>query len=217
MERNGDPARQIIDVARTHNADLIVMATHERWRMGIGWSGERRFFRFLMKSVAAQVMDGAPCPVWTGRWLAEKQEPEFAAHKVLCFLDLGHRSRGTLASAAQFASVAGAKLMLVHAIPSAEIWVPGGSRFAHMWKGSFEESAARKITILQREVGTNAAVVIDTGTPRQVLARAAAETGADAVVTGHWQQRNHWENPSDAIEIIRNSDIPVLISNDPAN
>jgi len=51
----GDPATEVIRVARETGADLIIMATH-------GWTG---LTRFLMGSVAEAVVRKAPCPVLT--------------------------------------------------------------------------------------------------------------------------------------------------------
>ncbi len=51
----GDPATEIVRVAREENADLIVMGTHGR-------TGLRRL---LMGSVAEAVVRHSPCPVFT--------------------------------------------------------------------------------------------------------------------------------------------------------
>jgi nucleotide-binding universal stress UspA family protein len=51
----GDPADTILRVAQQTRCDMIVMATHGR--RGVG--------RFLMGSVAEQVLRRAPCPVVT--------------------------------------------------------------------------------------------------------------------------------------------------------
>ncbi|MCI0461018.1 MAG: universal stress protein [Gemmataceae bacterium] len=51
----GDPAIQILQVARETGCDLIVMGTHGRTGLG----------RLLMGSVAEQVTHRAPCPVLT--------------------------------------------------------------------------------------------------------------------------------------------------------
>jgi nucleotide-binding universal stress UspA family protein len=51
----GDPAREILRVARETGCDLIVMGTH-------GWTG---LGRLLMGSVAEQVVRKATCPVLT--------------------------------------------------------------------------------------------------------------------------------------------------------
>jgi nucleotide-binding universal stress UspA family protein len=51
----GEPATEIIRLARELPADLVVMGTHGRTGLG----------RLLMGSVAEQVMRKAPCPVLT--------------------------------------------------------------------------------------------------------------------------------------------------------
>jgi nucleotide-binding universal stress UspA family protein len=51
----GDPASEIIGLARDCQSDLIVMGTHGRTGLG----------RLFMGSVAEQVMRKAPCPVLT--------------------------------------------------------------------------------------------------------------------------------------------------------
>ena len=51
----GDPAEVIVDVAREHGCDLIVMGTHGRGGLG----------RLVLGSVAEQVIRHAPCPVLT--------------------------------------------------------------------------------------------------------------------------------------------------------
>jgi nucleotide-binding universal stress UspA family protein len=57
----GDPADQIVEVARQEGADMIVMGTHGR-------TGLRRL---LMGSVAEAVVRRAPCPVLTFKQPAE--------------------------------------------------------------------------------------------------------------------------------------------------
>lgn len=51
--QTGLPSTQICDVARVHNADLIIVGTH-------GWTG---FNRVVFGSVAERVIQRAPCPV----------------------------------------------------------------------------------------------------------------------------------------------------------
>ncbi len=53
----GDPAVQILRVAREEGADLIVMGSHGRTGLG----------RLLLGSVAEQVSRKAPCPVLTSK------------------------------------------------------------------------------------------------------------------------------------------------------
>jgi nucleotide-binding universal stress UspA family protein len=51
----GDPAAEIVRLAREEDADMIVMATH----------GRSGLLRLLMGSVAEAVIRSAPCPVLT--------------------------------------------------------------------------------------------------------------------------------------------------------
>jgi nucleotide-binding universal stress UspA family protein len=58
----GDPATEILRVAKEAGADWLVMGTH----------GRTGLFRLLMGSVAEQVLRGASCPVLTVRMPPEK-------------------------------------------------------------------------------------------------------------------------------------------------
>jgi nucleotide-binding universal stress UspA family protein len=53
----GEPARQIVRVARSKRADLIVVGTHGRTGLD----------KFFLGSVAQRVVTTAPCPVMTVR------------------------------------------------------------------------------------------------------------------------------------------------------
>ena len=55
--REGDPPDQIVRVARSKKADLIVMGTH----------GRRGLPKLFLGSVAGRVVAAAPCPVVTVR------------------------------------------------------------------------------------------------------------------------------------------------------
>lgn len=57
MMVTGDPAQQIVRMARSKRADLIVVGTH----------GRRGFSKFFLGSVAERVIATAPCPVMTVR------------------------------------------------------------------------------------------------------------------------------------------------------
>lgn len=57
MMVTGDPTRQIVRVARSTRADLIVVGTH----------GRRGVSKFFLGSVAERVIATAPCPVVTVR------------------------------------------------------------------------------------------------------------------------------------------------------
>ena len=62
--REGNPAREIVNVARTEKFDLVVIATHSR----------RRLARGLLGSVAEKVVRLSPIPVLTLRGVDESNE-----------------------------------------------------------------------------------------------------------------------------------------------
>ncbi len=63
----GDPVDQIIDFARSKNADLIIISTH----------GARGLEKILLGSVAERVLKGAHCPVLIMNPFKELQSDQY--------------------------------------------------------------------------------------------------------------------------------------------
>jgi nucleotide-binding universal stress UspA family protein len=196
----GDPAHEIAMTARDRNADLIVMSTH-----GLG-----AFYRFLLGSVTAKVLHESHCPVWTGAHLEEQPVGEFSIRQVLCSVDLSPHSSRTASFAAQMAAALDARLTLVHITASVEMFGPGGSHVDPVWKERIVGFAAKEIAKLQRDVGTKAEVIIDSGNVPELLNRAAQQTRADVLVIGHIPGHSHLGDNGSGYGIIRESHIPVL-------
>ena len=77
------------------------------------------FRRFLLGSVTAKVLHDAICPVWTGPHM--ESAPDYSTvrfQNIVCVIDLGLHSREVLCWAGGFAREFGARLSIVHAIPS---------------------------------------------------------------------------------------------------
>jgi nucleotide-binding universal stress UspA family protein len=68
----GDPATEIIQLARSEGADLIVMGTH----------GRTGLTRLMMGSVAEAVVRRAPCPVLTLKHALASNGPPSGAREV---------------------------------------------------------------------------------------------------------------------------------------
>jgi nucleotide-binding universal stress UspA family protein len=196
----GDPAQEIVETARDRNVDLIAMSTH-----GLGV-----FYRFLLGSVTAKVLHESHCPVWTSAHLEEAPAREFSIRHVLCSVDLSPRSLHTASRAAEMAAAVDATLTLVHITSSVEVWGPGGSHVDPVWKETIVGIAAKEIAQLQRDVGTKAEVIIDSGNVPELLNRAAEQTKADVLVVGHSPGRSHLGDNGEGYGIIRESHIPVL-------
>jgi nucleotide-binding universal stress UspA family protein len=211
----GEPIQKIMATARLHDVDLIMMATHEKWRLGDGFEGEIAFSSFLRHSVVAQIIEKAHCPIWvdTGQSMTD-----VAVHAPLCYLDLGAPSAGILAKAGKFATAIGVPLTVGHATFSTEIHAPGGaSPAARMWQESFASAAREKFDALQRQVGTDARFLIENGAPLRVAPRLVARAEADLLIAGHWARSERWgrgepENDESGVHrMIRYARVPVLI------
>jgi nucleotide-binding universal stress UspA family protein len=196
----GDPAHEIVNVARDRKVDLIMMSTH----------GYGAFYRFLLGSVTAKVLHEIECPVWTGAHLEESPEREFSIRRVLCSVELNGHSRHTVSLAAEMATAVNAALTLVHITGSVEIYGPGGSHVDPGWKEKIVGFATEEIAKLQQDVGTKAEVIIDSGNVPELLSRAAEQTKADILVIGHIPGRSHLGDNGNGYGIIRASQIPVL-------
>jgi nucleotide-binding universal stress UspA family protein len=196
----GDPAHEIVNTARDHNIDLIVMSTR----------GHGPFYRFLLGSVTAKVLHESPSPVWTGAHLEEAPAREFSIRHVLCSVDLTHHSHHTASLAAELAAAVDATLTLVHITVGVEIYGPGGSHVDPVWKETIFGFAAKEIAKLQQDVGTKAEVIIDSGNVPELLNRAAEQAQADVLVIGHSPIRGHLGDNGNGYGIIRESHIPVL-------
>jgi len=209
----GEPVHQIAAVARAHDVDLIMLATHEKWRPDDGSEGENDFATFLRNSVVAGVLEAAPCAVWvdTGQGGA-------GVHKPLCYLDLGPHSMATLARAGAFAAAIAAPLTVGHATFSTQIHAPGGASLtARAWQESFAQTAAEKFAQLQRQAGTDAPLLIENGAPLGTVPRLVARAGADLLILGHWPPSERWargnrfNGDSDVCRLIQRAPVPVLV------
>ena len=197
----GDPTQTIVEFASSENCDLIVMPTH----------GYGPFRRFLLGSVTAKVLHDAICPVWTGPHM--ERAPNYSSvhfHNIVCALDLGLHSRAVLGWAAEFARETGARLSIVHAIPSSATRL-GGFYFDPDWRTQLTRTAAERIGHLQQEMKMDAAVMIEAGEPPVVVTTAAEATSADLLVIGRGSTpRAHGHLPTNAYAIVRQAKCPVV-------
>jgi nucleotide-binding universal stress UspA family protein len=103
MVDEGNPARRILEHARTLPADLIVMGTH----------GQGGFERLVLGSVAERVLRKATCPVLTVPPRVEGGSRLPFAH-LLCPIDFSDSSIAALQFAFSLAQESSARLTLLH-------------------------------------------------------------------------------------------------------
>jgi nucleotide-binding universal stress UspA family protein len=196
----GDPAREIAQVARDENVDLIAMGTHNHGAL----------YRLLLGSVAEQVLHESACPVWIDAQYSAAPAAQFAIHNVLCTLDLGPHSGQTLLRASAIAAEFGARLTLVHVTPAVDTFGPGGPYAVPGWKQDLVSFAAKQIAKLQKEAGTAAAVNIGSGDIREAVNQAAEQSKSDLMVLGRLPPVGHLGAVRAGYSIITGAHIPVL-------
>ena len=100
------PGPSIVEYARKHNIDLIMMGTH----------GRRGFRRFLLGSVTEEVMRHAECPVLTVPRRNEKSRASSRISRILVPTDFSVHSENALLYAKELALLFDAQLDLLHAV-----------------------------------------------------------------------------------------------------
>jgi nucleotide-binding universal stress UspA family protein len=193
----GDPATVIVDYARDHAVDLIMMPT----------SGLGRFRRMLLGSVTAKMLHDTPVPVWTGVHSDEitGHPPDRWKH-ALCALGDDARDLPTLRWAAEFAKDQKLDIRLVHAVIGAEGCEDNSSL------SEFLFSVAReRIDKLQIEAGTDFEVCLHGGKVSSVVRYAAVGHMTDIVIIGRGViQEPFGRFRSGAYEIVREAPCPVI-------
>jgi nucleotide-binding universal stress UspA family protein len=193
----GDPADKIVEYARQDQTDLIMMPTH----------GYGPFRRFLIGSVTAKVLSDAECPVWTGAHLEEGGlEQPGTIQNVVCAIDNGPTSDKVLKWAWSFAAECGAQLICVHAVPTIELaegFLDPEIRHNRIL------AAEATVRCFQAKAGARGPIFVAEGEPAKVVAEAAADFRAEAVVIGR-SPAHRARLRTQAYSIIRESPSPVI-------
>ncbi len=197
----GDPARRLVEYAHEQRIGLIVMPTH----------GYGLFRRFLLGSVTAKILHDAECPVWTGVHLENSPALE-AIHfkRIVVAVDLSpDQALKALSWGAQMAQRENAEVAVVHAYPSLE--GRSGEYFDPNWRNYFTQIANDDIVKMQRKLGMDAEVILESGDPAQVVCGIAARRNADLLVIGRGSAAGVFGRlRANAYSIIRQSPCPVV-------
>jgi nucleotide-binding universal stress UspA family protein len=196
----GDPAKVIVDLARTQGVDLIMMPTH----------GYGPFRSLLLGSVTAKVLHDAECAVWTAAHMEERPCPvQAACRNILCAVDGTPESVDLMRWAGRFSKDAGATLRFVHVVPEME-GVPSSQmdleRSAELRKG-----AHLALEQLEASAAVDAPICVAGGNVAETICKEACRHDANLIVIGRGvlnetlgRLRTH------AHAIIRQSPCPVL-------
>ena len=167
----------ILDYAREHDIDLIVMGTH----------GRRGAARFFMGSVAEEVVRLSEAPVLT---LSGKDAPRKveAIEKILVPIDFSDHCRRALATARELASRYDATLQLLHAIEEPAypyFYAPVGGLSVAKHLEELQDKSGEALNKLMDEVDGPAVqfeTFVGTGRPSSEIVRFAEHEGSDMVV-----------------------------------
>jgi len=183
LTEHGEPGPQIVECARKHDVDLIMMPTH-----GLGV-----YRRLILGSNTAKVLHDVEQPVWTGVHIEDAPRPERTdVQRVLCAVDLKPHSAQVLRWASGLVRSYGASLTVVH--------VTGNSM-----------KARSALAELQQTAGSDAAPRIEAGDPAKLVAHVAEEIGADILVIGRSSREGQpGRLEITAYSIIRRSPCPVI-------
>jgi nucleotide-binding universal stress UspA family protein len=194
LMEEGDPAHTIVNYARQHTIDLIMMPTH----------GYGLFRSLLIGSVTAKVLHDIELPVWTSAHSTDLAPSAAKYQRVLCAIDVTEKSVPLMQWAAEFALHSKSTLCLVHAVPGAEVVDPSVQ--------SLLFSTARSgLAALQQSAGIDVETCVAAGKVGNVVRQAALQHKADLVVIG----RGHLGETlgrlqTNAYAVIRQSPCPVI-------
>jgi nucleotide-binding universal stress UspA family protein len=163
---NGDISQCITRRVNQHDIGLIVIPTH----------GRGKFRQLLLGSVTSKVLHDNACPVWTTAH-AENLNVEHLReiHSIVCAVDTAPDGCRVLKAAFDIASLYGASVRVIHAIPFQQDIT--FSRF-------LGDVAKEKIMDLQQAAGTNWDLQIEAGTVPHVVRDAALQHQANLVMIG---------------------------------
>lgn len=194
--RTEETGQAIIDGAREHAGDLLVMSTHGRGGVG----------RLLFGSVADQVLRQADLPVLLVTARCEPEWPDEGVPRILVALDGSTRAEEVLAPATDLARALGAEVHLLTIVSGA-----GGQTVDAT--GRYLESVAERLR------ASDLTVVVHTGTGQVVpaITRLAEELGAWAIaITTHGHGGlARLVLGSTATELIHRSHAPLLVIRPP--
>lgn len=203
-EQGGSPPEAIVAYAKDHDMDVIVAGTH----------GRRGLQRFLIGSVAEEVLRTSPCPVLTVR---EEQDvaPAWAVRNILVPVDFSEASMGALRHAKELALTYGAQITLLHAVeevvyPSAYGVEPvnlPGPEVVERVEANLAEMAREEIgyehVMVKAEVGYAPSAILDYAETNEVDLITIAthgRTGLERMLLGSVTER-----------VVRRSPAPVFV------
>jgi nucleotide-binding universal stress UspA family protein len=216
LETSDNPAQEIVNYAKAHNIDLIVMGTRGRGAMA----------QVLMGSVAEKVVRMAPCPVLTVRHPEREFVVPDAAHTnaslesgILVATDFGEPSEAALIYGRALARNFGATLHVVHVVGNLSSAVYGAEGYivsVPELQQEVEDAARKQLDDLivdnDEPLLRSRAVLITSNSPALAIVDYARQERINLIVTGTHGRGAvaHLLMGSVAERVVRTAPCPVL-------
>ncbi|MBL8226864.1 MAG: universal stress protein [Bryobacterales bacterium] len=199
VERDGDAATVICEVASGEGADLVMMPTH----------GRGPFRRLLLGSVTAKVLHDVGCPVWTS---VHDRESRYSSHlpyqAVLCAVTMDDDAEALVRAAKSLACAYRARLEVVHVVETPPVKL--GEDYGPLFRNQAEDAEAQ-LSQWMRDWGVDAPVRVFQGPVADRLREATVDHSIDLLITGrgkaHGRVSHLW---SHLYGIVRESPCPVI-------
>ena len=216
LVRFGDPAKEIANLARCANVDIVAMATH-------GQTGLRHL---LMGSVAEQVLRDLTIPVLLIRPTDRTEDHAPARPVDRCLtaivpLDGSPIAEHALDYATELASIIGARLVLAAVEPTVGDVGLGEVGVIPYWVLADHEDSALRLNEYLRQTAarlTHMGMTVETrmaeGSPVEEILRISAAEHADLIIMAT-HGRSGMERlllGSVAAKVLQNADVPVLLA-----
>jgi nucleotide-binding universal stress UspA family protein len=199
--RIGSPARELAAAATEIKADLSVVASHRRGRVG----------RFVLGSVSGTLIRAAPCPVLV---VGEDRRLEPTLHDVVAAIDGSPISLAILEQAMMMAKKRSGRLHVV-SVFDLRLYPPLFDQALDSDETYFRrkiEALVTRASARARGVDVDVAVVADTNS-KQVILDFAEKRSAELLVIGT-SGHNAWERMvlgSTATHVLADAPCPVLV------
>ena len=207
--KTGSIEAELLAIVQNEGADLVVMGTHGRRRLG----------RWFLGSVTEHILRKVPVPVLTVSHVdTEKHEIGMVSLKrILYATDLSESSNAGLKYAVEIARAAGSQLTVMHAIyyPDRKLWAPGGVPGLESERSADVQEMRKKLAeVLAQETPQEMQVetLVVEGKPFERILEIAGERATDIIVL-NLQSKTTLERTligSTAERVVRLAPIPVL-------
>ncbi len=169
--RRGDPAQHILEYAKKHQIDLIMIPT--------GGVGTLR--RMLIGSITAKVLHDADCPVWTTAHSPQQPFTERLS-RILCAINFDEENQTLIQYANALASTFGAQLRFLNVVDVGESWAT--RHFEGEFVARLASEARQHFNTLLEPNEQQAEIAVRSGDIAHSVRREAVEWNADLVVIG---------------------------------